>query len=144
MKRREAMNRNTKDPLRRKLEDERVRVNRQVTALRAGWRPEEMESGGDNTPLTEEADASQVIEEREAGTQRLDWLVERAESLGRALRRLDDGTYGTCESCGKPISPERLKARPEATLCIACQADQEQQDPDAMKRQPVLDANPMD
>lgn len=137
------MNDDTKE-LRRKLEDERERVHRQVAALRAAWRPEEMESGGDNTPLTEEADAAQVIEERESGTQRLDWLVERAESLGRALTRLDDGTYGTCESCGRPISAERLKARPEATLCIDCQADQERRNPDAVKRQPVLDANPMD
>jgi RNA polymerase-binding transcription factor len=144
MNRRQTVDRTTKDPLRHKLEAERERVNGQVTALRADWRPEELEAGGDNTPLTEEADASQVIEERETGTQRLDWLVDRAESLGRALTRLDEGTYGTCESCGGAIAPERLEARPEATLCIACQADQEQQDPDAVKRRPVLDANPMD
>lgn len=38
--------------------------------------------------------------------------------IDRALARLDDGTYGTCERCGKPISEERLRARPWATLCI--------------------------
>lgn len=38
--------------------------------------------------------------------------------IDRALARLDDGTYGTCERCGKPILEERLRARPWATLCI--------------------------
>jgi len=38
--------------------------------------------------------------------------------IDRALARLDDGTYGTCERCGKPIGEERLHARPWATLCI--------------------------
>ena len=38
--------------------------------------------------------------------------------IDRALARIDDGTYGTCERCGKPIAEERLRARPWATLCI--------------------------
>jgi RNA polymerase-binding transcription factor len=38
--------------------------------------------------------------------------------IDRALARMDDGTYGTCERCGKAILEERLRARPWATLCI--------------------------
>ena len=38
--------------------------------------------------------------------------------IDRALAKLDDGTFGTCERCGKPIGEERLRARPWATLCI--------------------------
>ena len=38
--------------------------------------------------------------------------------IDRAIARLDDGTYGTCERCGKEISAERLRARPWAALCI--------------------------
>ncbi len=38
----------------------------------------------------------------------------------RALEKLADGTYGTCDSCGEPISEERLDAIPSATLCISC------------------------
>lgn len=38
--------------------------------------------------------------------------------IDRALARIDDGTYGTCERCGKAIAEERLRARPWATLCI--------------------------
>jgi RNA polymerase-binding protein DksA len=37
-----------------------------------------------------------------------------------ALRALDDGTYGTCTSCGNPIAPERLEAIPWVALCIDC------------------------
>jgi len=38
--------------------------------------------------------------------------------IDAALKRMDAGTYGTCEVCGNPIAPERLEARPWATLCI--------------------------
>jgi DnaK suppressor protein len=45
--------------------------------------------------------------------------------IDAALKRIEDGTYGICSNCGKPISPERLEARPWATLCIDCQREQE-------------------
>jgi RNA polymerase-binding protein DksA len=38
--------------------------------------------------------------------------------INHALERIDEGTYGICERCGKPIAEERLRARPWATLCI--------------------------
>jgi len=38
----------------------------------------------------------------------------------RALRKLDDGTYGTCERCGNPIGEDRLEAIPWTRLCITC------------------------
>jgi DnaK suppressor protein len=40
------------------------------------------------------------------------------EQIDRALARIDDGSYGTCEVCGREIGAERLRARPWATLCI--------------------------
>lgn len=43
----------------------------------------------------------------------------------RALQAIEDGTYGVCESCGKPIGKLRLQARPHATLCVACKQRQE-------------------
>ena len=45
-----------------------------------------------------------------------------------ALKRIEDGSYGLCESCGGPIGIDRLKARPVTTLCIDCKSDQEAQE----------------
>jgi DnaK suppressor protein len=42
-----------------------------------------------------------------------------------ALRRIEEESYGLCESCGGPISIDRLKARPVTTLCFDCKSDQE-------------------
>ncbi len=38
-----------------------------------------------------------------------------------ALKRVEEGTYGVCESCGKPIAQRRLQAVPHARLCVKCQ-----------------------
>ncbi len=43
----------------------------------------------------------------------------------KALRRIQDGTYGYCEVCGEPIDKPRLMARPEASLCIDCKTEVE-------------------
>ncbi|GIM90794.1 TraR/DksA family transcriptional regulator [Paractinoplanes toevensis] len=45
---------------------------------------------------------------------------ERITEVDDALSRVDRGTYGICERCGKPIAQERLGARPFARHCIAC------------------------
>ncbi|GAA1180202.1 hypothetical protein GCM10009584_22710 [Ornithinimicrobium humiphilum] len=42
-----------------------------------------------------------------------------------ALERMDAGTYGDCESCGRPIGKMRLQAFPRATLCMTCKQKQE-------------------
>jgi DnaK suppressor protein len=39
-----------------------------------------------------------------------------------ALKRISEGTYGTCARCGEPIDPRRLKALPTAATCISCSA----------------------
>ena len=38
----------------------------------------------------------------------------------RALQKLDEGTYGTCDNCRRPIAPARLRFSPESVLCIDC------------------------
>src|SRR5919201_3805106 len=68
----------------------------------------------------DEADSGTRVYEREqelALTQRARGLLDQTE---RALARIDAGTYGVCESCGKPIGKARLQAYPRATLCVAC------------------------
>jgi DnaK suppressor protein len=73
----------------------------------------------------DQADAGTKAFEREhelALTQNARDLLDQGE---RALGRIDAGTYGVCESCGKPIGKARLLAFPRATLCVACKQRQE-------------------
>jgi RNA polymerase-binding protein DksA len=80
---------------------------------------EPIESPGQMTYGSQAAAASHVFEQ-----QRDLALRDRSRAeLGRveaALRRLDEGSYGTCTSCGKPIARERLEAIPWAPTCIDC------------------------
>ena len=48
--------------------------------------------------------------------------------LHEALERLEDGTFGRCDECGKQISTKRLIVRPVATRCIRCKERQEKQE----------------
>ena len=56
-------------------------------------------------------------------------LIENEEEelrlINEALAKLDEGTYGLCETCGEPIPKTRLKALPFAKLCIACKEKDE-------------------
>jgi DnaK suppressor protein len=47
---------------------------------------------------------------------------DQLAAIARAERRLDDGSYGRCERCGRDIGAERLAARPAAATCVACAA----------------------
>jgi DnaK suppressor protein len=47
------------------------------------------------------------------------------QKVTQALKKIDEGTYGECESCGEHIEIRRLQARPTATLCIACKEEEE-------------------
>lgn len=46
-----------------------------------------------------------------------------------ALKRIEEGTYGTCQQCQKPITMSRLRAVPYTSLCISCQRTKEQKRP---------------
>jgi DnaK suppressor protein len=52
------------------------------------------------------------------------------DKIDQALKRIEDGSFGMCESCEEPISVKRLEARPETTLCIRCKEDQERAERD--------------
>ncbi|MBN2324433.1 MAG: TraR/DksA family transcriptional regulator [Spirochaetes bacterium] len=50
---------------------------------------------------------------------------EKLSEINEALNRLNEGIFGRCVVCGKPIDEKRLRAIPEAKMCIACKAKQE-------------------
>ena len=47
-------------------------------------------------------------------------IARTLAEIDRALEKIAEGSYGTCDRCGKRISPERLEAVPQAVLCIDC------------------------
>ena len=52
------------------------------------------------------------------------------DKIDKAIKRIDDGSFGVCESCAEEISIKRLEARPETTLCIRCKEEQERAEKD--------------
>jgi RNA polymerase-binding transcription factor DksA len=64
--------------------------------------------------------------ERELELTTLTIVEGELKDIDDALRRLDDGTYGICEECGKPIDEARLEAVPWARYCVVDQARVEQ------------------
>jgi len=64
--------------------------------------------------------------ERELELTTLMIVEAELKDIDDALRKLEQGTCGICEACGKPIDPERLEAKPWARFCVADQARIEQ------------------
>ncbi|MBI3354535.1 MAG: TraR/DksA C4-type zinc finger protein [Nitrospirae bacterium] len=56
----------------------------------------------------------------------LEMKYKEYKSIADAFRKLDAGTYGTCEECGNEIDEKRLKVIPFARLCIDCKRKQEE------------------
>jgi DnaK suppressor protein len=73
----------------------------------------------------DQADAGAKTYEREQEISLANNAREMLEQTEHALERLDNGTYGICESCGSPIGKLRLQAAPRATLCLPCKIKQE-------------------
>ena len=80
---------------------------------------EPIEAPGQMTYGSQAAAASHVFEQQRDLALRDRSRIELSQ-VEAALRRLDDGTYGTCTNCGNPIAPERLEAIPWAPVCIDC------------------------
>jgi RNA polymerase-binding transcription factor DksA len=83
------------------------------------------ETGSESDIPTHDADSGTALFDRERDESMLLDFEGRLEEIDRALQKIAEGTYGVCDRDGKIISPERLLAIPEATLCIECQAMEE-------------------
>ena len=73
----------------------------------------------------DQADAGSKTFEREQEISVANNAREMLQQNLHAIERLDDGSYGICESCGNPIGKLRLQAAPRATLCMPCKTKQE-------------------
>ena len=82
----------------------------------------ELESRGeDTTPSQHPADVASDLVARENLLTTERHLRVDLSAIEDALRRVRDGTYGTCATCGRPIARERLEVLPQADRCVACQ-----------------------
>jgi DnaK suppressor protein len=82
---------------------------------------EELGAGGSGLTYDSNfADSSQVTAERSEAEVLVASLQDTLEEVERAIGKLDQGTYGLCESCGRQIDPVRLEAKPAARYCIDC------------------------
>jgi DnaK suppressor protein len=101
------------------LEAERERIADAIEYL-ASESPGKIHEEGDVALGTDNhvGDMASVTFDRELDEGLEEGAQQTLEQLDRALAKLDLGTYGTCERCGKVIGEERLRARPWATLCI--------------------------
>lgn len=71
------------------------------------------------------ADAGSATYDREQALSIQNNIRDLIDQVDRALFRIEDGTYGSCERCGKPIDGERLKALPRTLLCTECKRREE-------------------
>lgn len=111
---------------RQRLEEERQRVVDAIENIHA-------ENPGSMSEETEETafqgnhlgDVATATFDREMASSLEENSMKVLTEIDAALQRIDEGTYGTCERCGKPIDLERLEALPWATLCIDDKRKQE-------------------
>jgi DnaK suppressor protein len=109
------------EPFKRALLEERRRLVDAIAYLHSENPGSMEEESGEEAGIDNHlGDLATITLDRE-----IDYTLEETDervlkAVDAALGRIDEGTYGTCSSCGKPISPERLEARPWAELCIDC------------------------
>ena len=83
-----------------------------------------LRDGGDGAG-NDQADVGSTTLERDHEMSLANNARDMLDQIERALSRIDDGTYGVCESCGKAIGKGRLQAFPRATLCVSCKEREE-------------------
>ncbi|MEX1047689.1 MAG: TraR/DksA C4-type zinc finger protein [Actinomycetota bacterium] len=98
------------------LEEQREHLRRELEELGADPDSDEVEIDFERGF----ADSAHTTAERSRILSVAKALRSNLRDVDRALAKIDLGTYGTCESCGNPISDERLEALPWAILCITC------------------------
>ncbi|MFG1927272.1 TraR/DksA family transcriptional regulator [Cryptosporangium sp. NPDC048952] len=108
------------DETHRALTEERADTAAQVSALSADLDGIIEAAAMSNTDDEHDPEGATIAYERAHTASLLASALARLDDLDRALARHAAGDYGRCESCGAPIAPERLAARPSTNVCIDC------------------------
>jgi RNA polymerase-binding transcription factor DksA len=112
----------------RRLQEERTRLQ----GIRDGLQREQEEgtsaTSGELSSFDQHpGDSGTETFEMEKNVSLLEQVDEELLEIDAAAQRLERGTYGTCQACGRPIGDERLEAMPAARFCIDDQAKAERQ-----------------
>ncbi|MFG1812868.1 TraR/DksA C4-type zinc finger protein [Kribbella sp. NPDC049174] len=83
-----------------------------------------LRDGGDGAG-NDQADVGSTTLERDHEMSLANNARDMLDQIERALSRIENGTYGICESCGNAIGKGRLQAFPRATLCVSCKEREE-------------------
>jgi RNA polymerase-binding transcription factor DksA len=117
--------------LRDALQNEEERLSAMRDDLRSGDdldSPENQSSGGELSVVDQHpADVATDEQQREIDLSMIEQIESELSDVESALRKLDDGTYGTCEACNQPIDAQRLEALPATRFCIADASRAEQE-----------------
>ncbi|CAN5755139.1 hypothetical protein BH18ACT17_BH18ACT17_17030 [soil metagenome] len=105
--------------LKGRLEEERTELQDQLTTIEEEtFAATQSELSGDVGLDDESADAGTATFEREKDLSIENNVRDLLDKIDRALKRIDDGTFGICARCAKPIEKARIKALPYVDLCI--------------------------
>lgn len=105
--------------LRVRLEQERTQLDTQLTTIvEDSFATTQSDLSGDVGLDDESADAGTATFEREKDLSIENNVRDLLQKIDRALKRMDEGTYGVCDICGKTIEKARMKALPYVDLCI--------------------------
>jgi DnaK suppressor protein len=107
------------DDLRERLLAEQAELQEQLTTIEEqSFAASQSELSGEVALDEENADAGTFTFERERDLSIENNVRDLLRKIERALAKMDEGTYGICSRCGKPIEKARLKALPYVDLCI--------------------------
>lgn len=109
------------ESIRQRLISRRTELERQREDLRRALAAEGRSQAEEGTVATHPADAATDVTMAEYDQTVLRTIEEELHEIALALRRLEQGTYGICVDCGRPIERERLEAVPWAARCLVDQ-----------------------
>lgn len=117
------MKRLQQETLRKRLEERRAEIESDMSYMAAEMRSIGVDQDEENGSLGNHIadDGSNVAEAERIVTVSED-LQQILVQVNSALERMNEGKYGVCQRCGKPIAEERLEAFPYVAYCIACQS----------------------
>lgn len=104
---------------------QRAQLEGQLAVEELAFRSAQSESSGEVRNDENPAEAGTATFEREKHLSIANNVQDLIDKSNKALEKIEQGSYGLCESCGNPISPDRLKALPHALMCIECKKAEE-------------------